>query len=70
MRERGKRWLGLRLTVKEWDKNAQSNGVQVLQKIIGRPVQRHRSRLGDEIVPNLDPADKVKWEEKKHLNTC
>lgn len=55
------------LTVKKWDEDTQGDRVKVLQEIVRRSMQRHLSSLRDKIVPNLDPANKIEWEEYKHL---
>ena len=54
-------------TIKEWDEDDQSNGIEVLQKVVWGAVQRHRSSLRDQIVPDLNPADEVQREEKEEL---
>jgi hypothetical protein len=55
------------LTVEEWNENDERDGVQVLEKIIWRSVQRHLAGLGDEIVPYLNPAYEVERKEQEDL---
>lgn len=56
------------LTVKERDEYDERDRVKVLQKVVGSAVQCHFTGLGDKVIPDLNPADEVEWEEEKDLN--
>ena len=63
------RWISNRkLTIEERDEYYEGNRVKVLQKVVGSSVQRHFTSLRDQVVPDLDPADEVEWEEEEDLD--
>jgi hypothetical protein len=55
--------LHTRLTVKKRNEDDQGNRIKILKQIVWSAVQRHSPGLRDEVVPDLDPADEVEWQE-------
>jgi hypothetical protein len=61
---------GVHDEVEKGDEDDERDGVEVLQQVVGRAMECHFAGLRDQVVPDLDPADKVEGEEEEDLVTC